>query len=74
MICIFCDKEVLDDIFTLGIDIPYINLKVHKYCWKMHKNTNYLQQNAEVCYNRIVKIIEERDNGSTRKEKKKTTN
>lgn len=72
MICIFCDKEVIDDEFTLGIDIPYINLKVHKYCYKTHKDTNFLQQNAEVCYNKIVKIIEEKDNGSTSKKEKKT--
>jgi hypothetical protein len=48
MICIYCKQPILetDNIFWLGFDIPYINLKVHKSCWKQYKNTNFVSENS----------------------------
>lgn len=36
--CIICKKEILDtDIkFMIAIETPYINIMVHRLCWREH--------------------------------------
>ena len=39
MSCIFCDLEVTDNRFWLGLDVPYVNLLVHKSCWRNNRDS-----------------------------------
>jgi hypothetical protein len=68
LICIYCNKEVIDDLFYLGIDIPYINLKVHKGCWKANKDGGFLRENKEKILN-YINILNELSNKQTKSKK-----
>ena len=58
MICIYCDQEILssDLKFYLAFEIPYFNLKVHRECWKIHKDTDFISENQEKILSYINKL------------------
>lgn len=49
MTCIFCNQEVTEDKFMLAIERPYLNLYVHKACYKnsMDSIQQFLEENLE---------------------------
>jgi hypothetical protein len=67
MLCIVCEKEVLpqDEKFYLGVDIPYINLQLHRTCWKDIKDNycDFLPKKKELLYN-IVRNWQEKKNNT----------
>jgi uncharacterized protein YmfQ (DUF2313 family) len=57
-ICIVCKKDVLktDDKKMIGLEIPYVNLYIHKECYNEIKDTleEFMKENLE-CYLREMK-------------------
>jgi len=58
MICIYCKKEIKkgDDKFMLGLEKPYINLPLHRGCYKKIKNNllEFLNENLEDYLNNSI--------------------
>lgn len=54
--CIFCLEKITEDWFMLALEKPYINLWVHKKCYNMNKNGDYLRLHPEL----ITEYIKER--------------
>lgn len=58
--CILCDLPVKDEdlIFYIGLDIPYVNILVHRACFKANKDNlnDVLALNVEKVYNYIREL------------------
>lgn len=60
MVCIVCNNTVLssDAKFMLALDIPYLNLYLHKSCYKKIQNhiNEFLSENLQNFMDKYVKI------------------
>lgn len=67
MMCIICGEDIQssDDITYIGLDKPYINLKVHRSCFKNHKTkiNEIIKNNQEL----LLQQIREQNNGKRKK-------
>jgi hypothetical protein len=75
MICIVCKEEVLgtDDKTMLGIDKPYINLWLHKACYRSiidDLDSFFTQQTIEFMYNTYI-LNKDKNGKNTRKNSRK---
>ena len=54
MICIICNKEIIDDKFMFPNDKPYFNIYVHKTCYKGIDVLEYITKNLDLIYNYLL--------------------
>lgn len=58
--CIICDLPIGDGdtIFYLGLDIPYVNIKLHRECFHniKHNINEFLALNVKKVYNYIEEM------------------
>jgi hypothetical protein len=53
-VCFECEKEINERPYIIAIDVPYINLKFHKECFKKIRGSGneqkYLEDNIKKIY------------------------
>jgi hypothetical protein len=59
-VCFYCEEKILkeEDVYVVGVDIPYINLKFHRDCFQKifaYGEEKYLQENK----NKIFALAKE---------------
>ena len=54
--CLMCNEELLfNDRFMLAVDRPYLNLWIHKECFKTHTYKDFIKKISEYIVKNDIK-------------------